>query len=235
MFADTVSEIERLLGDTVERRGRWAEMHRHLRFSQPHDWRDIAQKDWPSVRADLESAAFSDLDPLPVPDLDLGEAATAGASGAVSTAIAWSKIDDETFERLLFDLLRSFSDHENVMWLTATRAPDRGRDLSLDRVLRDQTGSVRRERVIVQAKHWTSKSVNAPTVADTLAAVQLWTPPVVHVLIIATSGRFTTDAVQWVEVHNQKGVAPMIEMWPDSRLESLLSQRPQILAAFDLR
>jgi hypothetical protein len=230
-----IGEIERLLGDTIERRGRWGDLYRHLHFAQPHDWRDIATMDWPSVRADVDLAAFSDIDPLPVPDIDLGVIATAGVSGTASTALDWTKLSDNDFERLLYDLLRSFPDHENVSWLMATRAPDRGRDLSLDRVIRDGTGNTRHERVIVQAKHWTTKSVNVPAVSETLANMELWTPPVVRVLIIATSGRFTADAVSWIERRNETGTAPMIEMWPDSRLESLLSQRPGIAAAHGLR
>ena len=65
--------------------------------------------------------------------------------------------------------------------------------------------------------------------------MSLWEPPVVHALLIATSGRFTTDAVDWIEKHNEKGRSPRIEMWPDSRLESLLSQKPGIVAGYHLR
>jgi hypothetical protein len=55
------------------------------------------------------------------------------------------------------------------------------------------------------------------------------------VLIIATSGRFTVDAVDWVETHNAGGTRPKIEMWPESHLEVLLARRPHIAAAFHLR
>jgi hypothetical protein len=43
------------------------ELHRHLYFGQGHDWHDIAELDWPFVRADIEAADLSDADPLPVP------------------------------------------------------------------------------------------------------------------------------------------------------------------------
>ena len=122
-----------------------------MHYSQPHDWTDIADLDWPSVRTDIDSAAFSDFDPLPVPDIDLGSASALDLTGTASTALNWQSLTDDQFERLLYDLLRSFPAHENVAWLTATRAPDRGRDLSMDRVIQDGTGSTRRERVIVQA------------------------------------------------------------------------------------
>lgn len=231
----SVEEVERLLGDTVERRGRWTDLRRHLHFAEPHDWRDILTVDWPSVRADVDFAGFGETDPLPVPDIDLGEASAAEVTGVASTALQWQALSDDDFERLLYDLLRSIPQHENVTWLTATRAPDRGRDLALDRVLHDGTGTTRRERVIVQAKHWLTKSVNVSAVADTVSNMALWTPPAVNGLVIATSGRFTADAVDWIERRNALGNAPLIDMWPDARLESLLSQRPGLSAAYGLR
>jgi hypothetical protein len=220
-----VDEIERLLGDTAQRRGRWSDLHHHLHFGQGQDWHDIAQMDWPSVRSDVEAGALSDTDPLPVPNIDLGQAAAGHLTGTATTALPWDRLDDDGFERLLFDLLRSFPEHENVQWLMQTRAPDRGRDLSLDRVLRDSTGGVRNERVIVQAKHWRKRSVGLPEAAATLAAVTEWEPPLVRGLIIATTGRFTADAVSWAKKHNDKGAAPHIELWPDSSPRSLTWQQ----------
>lgn len=44
-IAAAVDEIERLLGDTAQRRGRWSDLRRHLRFGQGHDWHDIAEFD----------------------------------------------------------------------------------------------------------------------------------------------------------------------------------------------
>lgn len=230
-----VAEIERLLGDTARRQGRWSHLHRHIHFGEGHDWHDVAEFDWPSVRADVAASAYSDIDPLPVPDIDLGQAAAGHLTGQATTALRWNSLDDDGFERLLFDLLRSFPQHDNVQWLSHTRAADRGRDLSMDRSLDDGTGGTRSERVIVQAKHWLSKSVNAPAVAETVASAKLWDPPVVRALIIATSGRFSSDAVMWAEKHNNSGTAPIIDLWPDSRLEALLAQKPHIAAAHGLR
>lgn len=230
-----IDEIERLLGDTAQRRGRWSDLHRHLHFGQGHDWHDIAELDWPSVRADVEAGALADTDPLPVPDIDLGQAAAGNLTGTATIALPWDRLDDAGFERLLYDLLRSFPEHENVQWLMQTRAADRGRDLSLDRVLRDSTGGVRNERVIVQAKHWLKRSVGPADVTATLAVVKLWEPPLIRGLIIATSGRFTADAVSWTEQHNNTGTAPLIDLWPDSRLETLLAQQPHLAASHGLR
>ena len=230
-----VSEIERLMGDTAQRQGRWGDLHRHLHFGQGHDWHDIREIDWPTVRSDVETGALADTDPIPVPDIDLGHAAAGHLTGTATIALPWGRLDDDGFERLLYDLLRGFPEHENVQWLMQTRAPDRGRDLSLDRSLRDGTGGVRSERVIVQAKHWLKRSVGPTEVADTLAAIKLWQPPVVRGLVIATSGRFSADAVAWAEQHNNGGAAPLIELWPESKLETLLAQKPYLAAAHGLR
>ncbi|MFJ4677126.1 restriction endonuclease [Kitasatospora sp. NPDC088783] len=232
---DAIAEIERLLGDTADRHGRWGDLHRHMHFGQGHDWHDIAEFDWPSVLADVTAGLHSEADPLPVPDIDLGLAASGQLTGQASVALPWDRLDDDGFERLLYNLLRSFPDHENVQWLMQTRAADRGRDLSMDRVLRDSTGNTRNERVIVQAKHWRKRSVDPAEVAATVAKVQTWTQPLVRSLIIATSGRFTADAVSWAEQHNEKGSFPQVELWPESRLEALLAQRPHLAAAHGLR
>lgn len=226
--AAAVDEIERLLGDGAQRGGRWRDLRRHLAFGQGHDWHDIAELDWPGVRSDIEANSFADTDPLTVPDIDLGKAAGSRLTGAATIALPWDRLDDKGFERLLYDLLRSFPEHENVQWLMSTRAPDRGRDLSLDRLLRDSTGGARTERVIVQAKHWLKRSVGHTEVADNLASMKLWQPPIVRGLVIATTGRFTVSAVDWVEKHNDTGGVPIIELWPDSRLETLLAQKPHL-------
>jgi hypothetical protein len=232
---DAVDQIGRLMADTAEREGRWGDLYRHLWFGQGVDWHDIADHDWPSVRADVEAGAFADTDPLPVPSIDLGAAAAGELTGDVTVALPWERLDDDGFERLLFDLLRSYRNHQNVQWLMKTRAPDRGRDLSFERRLPDATGGVRIERVMVQAKHWLTKSVSPADIAATLAVVGQWEPPVIRGLIIATSGRFTQDAVAAAERHNDKGLLPLIELWPESKLEMLLSQKPGIAAGHGLR
>ncbi|MDO4718510.1 MAG: restriction endonuclease [Propionibacteriaceae bacterium] len=230
-----LAEIEGLLGDTIERSGRWGDMHRHMHFSQGHDWHDIAEMDWPSIRVDLEAASLSEADPFPVPDIDLGKAASAGPAGGISTAILWPTLDADAFERLLFELFRGFPSYQNVDWLMKTRAPDRSRDLSAERVIRDDGGTIRIERVVIQAKHWTSRSVAATDIHNAMAALPIWEPPVIRGLIVATSGRFTSDAVAVAEKHNADGKMPYIELWPDSRLETLLSERPDLIATYALR
>ena len=65
--------------------------------------------------------------------------------------------------------------------------------------------------------------------------MELWQPPRVDVLVVATTGRFTTDAVSLVERHNQSDNALHIEMWPDSHLEGRLAAKPHLVGQFGLR
>ncbi|MEV7678138.1 restriction endonuclease [Streptomyces sp. NPDC088341] len=228
-------EIARLLGEGAESIDRWWDLHRHMRFSQGQDWHDITTFDWPTVRAGIEAKALGDSDPLPVPDIDLGHAASGNLTGAATLALPWERLDDDGFERLVYDLLRDIPEHQNVEWLMQTRAPDRGRDLSMERVLHDGSGGVRTERVIVQAKHWRSRSVNPTAIMETIAAGKHWSPPLVRAVVLITSGRFTADAVSLAERHNSEGSAPHVELWPESKLETLLAQRPHIAAAHCLK
>lgn len=62
-----------------------------------------------------------------------------------------------------------------------------------------------------------------------------WEPPRVDELIIATTGRFTNDAISFVEKHNQGNNALYITMWADSDLESILAKRPDLIGEFQLR
>jgi len=230
-----IAEIERLMGDTAARRGRWSDLHRHLRFGQAHDWGDINESDWPSVKPDIEAAMFSDVEPLPVPNIDLGIAAGRRPAGSVSTELRWANLTAERFEQLLHDLLRALPGFQNVQSLMKTNAADRGRDISAERVLHDGAGSVRTERVIIQAKHWLSKSVPPEEINSALTRIRLWEPPVIRGLIVATSGHFTSDAVAWAEKHNDAGAMPLIDLWPAPRLGTLLSERPWLAAEYGLR
>lgn len=230
-----VGEIERLMGGVAQRRGRWDDLHRHLSFGQGHDWHDIHELDWPSVRSDVQAAAFADTDPLPVPDIDLGQAAAGHLTGTATIALPWDRLNDYGFERLLYDLLLAFREYQNVQWLMRTHAPDRGRDLSFDQVVPISTGEFRTERGILQAKHWHKRPVGVAHISHAVAGVTLWEPPVVRVFVIATSGRFSADAVAWRERPNDSGTAPFIELWPDSKLETLLTQQPHLAAAHGLR
>lgn len=230
-----IVEVDRLVGDTVQRSSRWTDLHRHLRFAEPQDWVDIAELDWPVVLQDIERAGFDDTEPIPVEGIaDLGVAAAGDVRGRATVELNWDNLDGTRFERLLFDLLSAIDGHDNVAWLLNTNAPDRGRDLSLDRTIKTPTGDVRMERVLVQAKHWRSKSLGPTDLAEAVTKAETWTPPF-QIVILATSGRFTADAVTWHETRAQRLTRPDLELWPENRLESLLAQHPVIAATHGLR
>lgn len=224
-----VSQIDVLLG-SMPRPPRWGEMRRHLGFGQHQDLIDIEKLDWPRVKAGLRKNLYGDNEPLPSSVRDLGDLVAAKPRGEVVTKLAWSNLDKESFERLLFNLISTSKGYENPEWLTRTDAPDRGRDLSVMRVIVDQLAGTRRQRVIIQCRHWLSASINLPDVVVIKEQMSLWGQPRVEVVAIATSGRFTNDAIQWIETHNASGNSPPIEMWPESHLERLLASRPDIVA-----
>lgn len=70
---------------------------------------------------------------------------------------------------------------------------------------------------------------------EAVGAVKLWEPPPVHVVIFATSGRFTSDAIAWIERNNDRAGGVYVDPWPESKLESLLAQKPHIAATHGLR
>lgn len=230
-----LAEAERLVGSSVQRRGRWTDLRRHLNFALGVDLHDIHDDDWPSVRRDLESALYAEREPIPISVSDLGVVTAERPKGAVRSGLEWQRLDDSAFERLVFALIAESDGYENAQWLTQTNAPDRSRDLSADRVFRDPLAGTIRQRVIVQCKRWTSKSVAVSDLAAAVAAMKLWEPPTVDVLIVATTGRFTADAVQWIERHNLDVGRPRVEPWPESHLELLMSERPELVADFKLR
>lgn len=231
---EAIAEIERLVGDTVERRGRWGDLSRHLGFSEAQDWEDIAKKDWPDVKRQLSQALFDELEPLPVPKVDIAEAAESSPTGGVVTELAWDQLSPADFERLLFNLLPRQPGITNVQWLTHPNAADRGRDLSADRIVRTGVGVERKERIIVQAKHWLTKSVGVGELTTLMGQMDLWQPPTVHTVIVATSGAFSSDATSWVESRNNGSQLPHVEMWNKAHLESLLANAPGVSATFGL-
>lgn len=232
---ESVAQIHTLLGSSVTKPARWSDLHRHMRFGMVGDLRDIITHDWPSAKASLSASLYGELEPMPVGVEDLGTLVENKPRGLVATKLQWDRLSDEDFERLIFALITSETGYENPEWLTKTNAPDRGRDLSVSRVLVDRLGGTIRHRVIIQCKHWLSRSVAPGDISTLRDQMKMWEPPRVDVHIIATSGRFTSDAVAIVEKQNQSDTALRIEMWPESHLEVLLAGRPAIIAEFALR
>lgn len=232
---ENAAQIATLLGSSVAKPARWSDLHRHMHFGMLGDLHDIIEHDWPSVKAGLRKSMYGEKEPVPVEIEDLGALVSAKPRGPVATRLKWESLTDEEFERLIFVLLSSENGYENPEWLMKTNAPDRGRDLSVYRVYADPLGGTLRQRVIIQCKHWQSKSVGPGDIAVLKEQMKLWEPPRVDIHVIATSGRFTSDAVAIVEKHNQSDSALRIEMWPESHLERLLASRPAIIAEFGLR
>jgi hypothetical protein len=230
-----IAAIDTLLGRSVKRPKRWADLHRHMHFGLVTDFHDIRNLDWPTVKSGITKTLYGRSDPIPVEVEDLGTLVASQPSGEVVTKLKWEVLDEEEFERLLFCLISQSTGYENPEWLTRTNASDRGRDLSVTRIFTDTLGGTIRQRVIIQCKHWLSKSVNLQEVSASKEQMSLWAPPRVDVLTIATSGRFTTDAIQYAEKNNQADTGLRIEMWAESHLERLLASRPALIAEFRLR
>ena len=226
-------EIDVLLGSGA-RPDQWNMFMQELETQESESVHDMANRVWPDIKRFLEDGLYGDYDPVPVEADDLNEVLNASPTGHVSNKLNWSVLSDEDFERLIFNLLSEAEGYENVQWLQKTRAADRGRDMSADRVDVDGLGSVRRYRTIIQCKHWLSKSVRIVDIAASREAMALWDAPRVDTLVIVTSGRFTVDAIAMVEKHNQSDKALFIEMWPDSHLERVLASRPPLLGQFGL-
>lgn len=230
-----IKQINVLLGSSVQHPARWGDLSRHIHFGRVGDLNDIVRMDWPDAKEHLRKGLYGANEPVPVKVQDLSDVVAANPTGPISTALAWSNLDDERFERLLFDLIGGESGYENLEWLMQTRAADRGRDLSVTRVITDPLMGVQRQRVIIQCKHWLSRSVSVTDVSVVRDQMRLWPNPPVHSLIIATSGRFTADAVQLIESNNADARTPLILMWPESHLERLLAARPALIAEYQLR
>jgi len=232
---ELVSQIDTLLGSSVQRPPRWPDLRRHLHFGRRGDLDDVRQIDWPTVKPSLESALYGEDEAIPVGVADLGELVNPAPHSPVPTALNWERLSADEFERVIFSLLTGDAGYENVQWRMKTSAPDRGRDISGYRVSKDGLSGTRRERFIGQCKLWTTRSIGVADVAALIAQTRLWEPPRIDLLIIATSGHFAQDAVQYIERHNQSESALRIEMWPSSHLELLLAARPGVIGEFNLR
>jgi len=230
-----IAQIETLLGSSISKPARWSDLLRHMHFGTLGDIHDIVDHDWPSVKTGLRKSMYGETEPVPVEVEDIGLLVRAKPSGSVATKLKWASLTEEEFERLIFALISSENEYENPEWLMKTNAPDRGRDLSVYRVYTDPLSGTLRQRVIIQCKHWQSKSVGPTEIATLKEQMAMWEPPRVDIHVIATSGRFTSDAVSMIEKSNLSDRALRIEMWPESHLERLLASRPAIIAEFGLR
>ncbi|MBD2149538.1 restriction endonuclease [Pseudanabaena sp. FACHB-1277] len=235
MLSDKIKQIDILLGSSVPRPPRWSDLHRHLSFKETNDLRDIINSDYPSVKEGLTKSLLITHEPIPVKTYDLGDLVASNPSGGVLTKLNWEKLSPGDFERLIFTLVASEQNYENPQLLTNVNAPDRGRDISAYRISQDGLSGTIRNRVILQCKHWRDKGISLTDISILKDQIKLWEPERVDVLIIATSGSFTADAVSFVENYNRSDSALRIEMWAESHLSKILASRPNIVADFSLR
>ncbi len=172
-----VQEIETLLGNSFVRPKRWTHLNRHLSFGQVGDLVDILSFDWPPIKTELNKGLYDQNEPIPVEVEDLGILAAAHPTGTVTTQLKWKTLSAEDFERLIFSLISGAAGYENPEWLMRTNAPDRGRDLSVARVVSDALGGVIRSRVIIQCRHWLDRSVSGTDIAKLKEQMAHWEPP----------------------------------------------------------
>lgn len=232
---NSIKQVDFLLGSSISRPKKWYGMERHIKYGQAWDLQDIIKHEWPLVKEGIVSALDTSASLVNLIEDDLANLDTSELKGTVAVKLKWDNLSSDDFERLIFNLLCSDEkNHQNPQWLTQENAPDRGRDLSVYKVYYDELSGTTRKRVIIQCKHWRKTSIATKHICDIKAQITLWEPPVVDILVIATSGRFTSDAITLIEKDNQTNRL-QVEMWPDSHLESLLAKRPDLISEFNLR
>ncbi len=230
-----IAEIDVLRGTAITSPARWSDLHRHLHFGLTCDLHDIINLDWPDAKESLQTAMYGPDDPIPVEVADLGVLAKTAPTGPVVTALKWDALDAEGFERLVYNLVSDAPGYDNPQWLTHTNAPDRGRDISVTKTINDVLSGSRVLRVILQCKHWPNRGIGMSDVTNLVNQMVFWEPPRVDELVIATTGKFTSDSVDWIEKHNNDRKMPLITMWANSHLEILLANRPHLVAKLRLR
>ena len=229
-LSETTSELVRLVGYDKLRGTKISDLSRHLHFAEPCDLEDIVDADWPNVREVLDKI-IHEGEPLAISVGDLGDLVRSNPTGPVTSQLEWDRLDDGTFERLMFNLLCTVDKYENVEWLTHKNAPDRGRDISADFVVVDELIGTKRYHTLVQCKHWTTRSVNINDVTALLEQVKI-SQKRFSIVIVATTGTFTQDAVEWRDKREQGGEFPAVEFWAGSHLEYLIASRPSLRSAY---
>lgn len=230
---EPINEIERLIGDALSGGPRHGDLHRHLHFGMAHDLRDILVHDWPAFRPHLELALYGNEAPVPIDVSDLSTLASATVV-PVPSHVQWDRIDADGFERLLMRLLEMSASYFDITRPMNVNAADGGRDIQAYRRVGDGLTAERIERVMVQAKHW-QKGIPVEEISNLVhAKLPLWEGEPVRVLIVATTGSFTQDAVRWTDDHNRQAKRPEIVLWSSSELEALLRKWSALLAEFGL-
>lgn len=145
--------------------------------------------------------------------------------------LAWERIDDAKFERLLFNIFLRIPSYVDVSWNTKTYAPDGGKDILATCWKVDERGVIARRHVAIEAKYRRANSLRSSEVGGIFLNAITSVPPADE-LVIATCGWITQNAQTFADLNTQR---PIIELWSRSRLEFILAGMPDLVDEFDLR
>ena len=193
------AEIDPLLGSSI-RPNKWRDFLQLLYSDQKDSFDSIEKTYWQNIKKSLMKNVYDKNDPIQIDVKDLNEIINLKPSGPIVTKLKWEVLDDDTFERLIFTIISGTNGYENPEWLMKTNATDRGRDLSVIHVVNDPLLGIVRKKMIIQCKHWQRKSISIDEISKLKEQMRLWEPPKVDTLVIATSGRFTVDAVRRLKI-----------------------------------
>jgi hypothetical protein len=175
----------------------------------------------------------NDSDPLPQDLEDLGKVVSQSLPvQPVSVPLKWSRLSAELFERLCQDIFASTPGWKNPKWLLHTNAPDRGRDIEVEKIDEDPLSGIAVRRAIVQCRHRPNGSLKANDLGNLIA--QMEQHGRVDLLVIVTSGKCADQLLAFVEKHNQKDRLPTIVLWNHWNLERILAARPDLTAQYNL-
>ncbi|WP_394825818.1 restriction endonuclease [Pendulispora albinea] len=149
--------------------------------------------------------------------------------------LAWHSIKATDFGELFVELVTDVGGYEDVQWLTHTNARGLSRTLSATRRRDDPLVGTIYERVIIQFRHWPAKSIGERELAKACAKMSLWRASHAHVMVVVTSGTFTSNAMLWTQSHNAAGKHPRLELCADHHLEKLLAKRRGLADRYNLR
>ena len=230
---EKISEIKLCLGKNISQVEKWGYLNRHLFYGEIGDLDDIVNYDWSSVKKSILRDFFQLRDIPSLEDKSISELRELVKHEVNLNKFDWRNISPEEFERLIFQLVSSPDiTYENAEFLMKTNAPDRGRDISVYRIFQDSYYGSIRYRVIIQCKHQLSGSLSIKDISYLKDQIKSWEPPRVDILIIATTGHFSADAVKHIEDHNQSPSPLRIEMWSIEKIRNILDARPYLLAKF---
>ncbi len=178
------NHIEFLIGKAKYPK-RWSDFKRHIHFHLKQDFEDIKKNDLPDIWGSLNEIIYHKEEPLHIGIESLDDIEGEEIpSKLVIKSLKWNNLNDDSFERIIYNLISSTSNYENPKWLTKTRAADKGRDLSVDKIVHDDLVDTQRFKVIIQCKHWLSKSLNVEDIIVSKEKIKNLEPPKIEIFIL---------------------------------------------------